>query len=222
MPKHKKNDRPAVILGSSSPRRHDFLTQLGISFDTIAPDITETPKTNEAPRVYARRLAIDKASDVLAKLASATIAADLGDMDIDFSNCNEFLIIAADTIVILGKTFLQKPKSAAEAKKMLTALSGKTHQVISGVCVIKVESGVAVKERSLSVVTDVTFKKLIPAEITGYVKSGEPMDKAGAYAIQGIGSFLVKNIKGSYTNVVGLPIAELVDLLRKEFAFEVF
>lgn len=218
-------NKTSVILASSSPRRREFLKQLALEFGIIVPDVPEAPRRNEAPRAYARRLACEKADAVFERLAPAALEGDLKELDKNLARIvakDELLVIAADTIVVLGKHILEKPRDDADAKRMLRALSGRVHDVITGVCVLKVEKGVPVKERAFTVSTSVRFKKLSPAEIDGYVATGEPRDKAGAYAIQGIGSFLVKSINGSYTNVVGLPVAELVDLLRKDFAFDVF
>ena len=189
---------PRLILASSSPRRQAFLKQLGIRFRIAVPDIDETPRRGESPAAFARRAARDKARAVAARAGSAPV------------------IVAADTIVVLGRTILGKPKHAADARRMLKLLSGRDHKVITGVCVLR-----GTKIRNFAVSTDVVFKELTAREIGFYVKSGEPMDKAGAYAIQGIGSFLVRAIRGSYTNVVGLPVAELLDVLERDFGMKI-
>jgi septum formation protein len=194
-----KTRKPNIILASSSPRRREFLKQLGIQFKIVGPRIEEQPERGEEPGHFAWRLAVDKASDVAARVPGRSI------------------IIAADTIVVLGKTILGKPKDAADAQRMLKMLSGREHEVITGVCVRQGK-----KKRSFVTSTDVEFKKLTKQEIEFYIASGEPMDKAGAYAIQGIGSFLVRKISGSYTNVVGLPVAELLDVLEKGFGLQLF
>ena len=217
--------KASVILASSSPRRREFLKNFDVEFGVIVPEVSEVEKRGEAPRVYARRLAVEKADAVFEQLAPAILAGDLKEMDEKLARVvasDELLIIAADTIVVRGKRMLQKPVDRADAQRMLRSLNGRAHEVVTGVCVLKIVNGKPVRERSFTVSTRVLFKKLTAAEIAGYVATGEPMDKAGAYAIQGIGSFLVKSIDGSYTNVVGLPVAELVDLLRKDFGFEVF
>jgi len=188
-----------IILASSSPRRREFLKQLGIPFKIVAPRIEEQPEKGEEPGHFAWRLAVDKALNVASRVPTQTI------------------IIAADTIVVLGKKILGKPKDAADAKRMLKMLSGREHEVLTGVCVMSGK-----KKRSFVSSTDVVFKKLTTQEIDFYVDSREPMDKAGAYAIQGIGSFLVREIRGSYTNVVGLPVAELMDVLEKGFRVPLF
>jgi septum formation protein len=188
-----------IILASSSPRRREFLKRLGIPFKIVAPRIREQPEKGEEPGHFAWRLAVDKAADVAARVPAKSI------------------VVAADTIVVLGKTILGKPRDAADARRMLKILSGREHEVVTGVCVMQGK-----KKRSFVTSTDVEFKTLTKQEIVFYVNSGEPMDKAGAYAIQGIGSFLVRGIRGSYTNVVGLPVAELMDVLEKEFGLGLF
>ena len=190
---------PAIILASSSPRRRAFLKQLGIPFKIVPPQVKEQPKKGEAPELFAGRLAVDKALDVAARLSTPA------------------LVIAADTIVVLGKTILGKPKNASDAQQMLKRLGGREHEVITGVCVLY-----GTKRRRFVTRTKVEFKNLAKQEIDYYIASGEPMDKAGAYAIQGIGSFLVRGIRGSYTNVVGLPVAELLDVLEREFEVKLF
>lgn len=190
---------PAIILASSSPRRREFLKQLGISFKIVAPRVEEQPEKGEEAGHFAWRLAVHKALYVASRVPSRSI------------------VIAADTIVVLGKTILGKPKDAADARRMLKMLSGREHEVITGVCVMSGK-----KRKSFVTSTDVEFKKLTTQEIDFYIASGEPMDKAGAYAIQGIGSFLVREIRGSYTNVVGLPVAELLDVLERGFKVPLF
>lgn len=190
---------PSIILASSSPRRREFLKHLGLPFKIVAPRVEEQPEKGEEPGHFAWRLAVDKALDVASRVPGKSI------------------VIAADTIVVLGKKILGKPKDGADAQCMLKMLSNREHTVITGVCVMQGK-----KKRSFVTSTDVDFKKLTKQEIDFYVASGEPMDKAGAYAIQGIGSFLVRQIRGSYTNVVGLPVAELLDVLEREFKVPLF
>lgn len=127
------------------------------------------------------------------------------------------LIIAADTIVLMGKKIIGKPTNKKEAEKILRLLSGKTHKVITGVCILKMPERIPFK---FSVLTDVTMVRMQDKDIRWYIKTGEPMDKAGAYGIQGIGGLFVKKINGSYTNVVGLPLPELLMALKKLNAIE--
>lgn len=201
---------PHLILASASPRRRQFLRQLGLTFDTWAPHVSETPRPGESPTRYARRVAEDKAHAVFSRLVRTR------------QPTGRTLIIAADTIVARGRRLLPKPRDARDAIRMLRYLSGNAHIVITGVCVLEVVRGHPGLRQRFTVSTRVWFKRLCEDEIRGYVATGEPMDKAGAYAIQGIGSFLVKRIQGSYTNVVGLPVAELLDCLENKFGVKVF
>ena len=177
-----------LILASASPRRRDLLASLGLNFEVQIPDIDETQNPDELPRSFAERLASEKA---------AAIHAD-----------SETVLIAADTIVVQGNRTLGKPADGAEAFEMLNGLSGQSHEVITGVCIKREE-----KVQVISVVTEVIFRNLEKEEIIRYIASGCPMDKAGAYAIQGGAAHMVKEIRGSYTNVVGLPLCELHELL---------
>ncbi|MDF7826571.1 Maf family protein [Pontiellaceae bacterium B12227] len=177
-----------LILASASPRRRELAALLGLDFEVQVPDIDETQKTNELPRLYAERMAREKA---------AAVDADA-----------ETVLIAADTIVVQGNCTLGKPRNDADAFEMLNGLSGQSHQVITGVCVKK-----GSYSQVISVVTEVIFRSLDREEIIRYIASGCPMDKAGAYAIQGGAAHMVKEIRGSYTNVVGLPLCELHELL---------
>jgi septum formation protein len=174
-----------IVLGSGSPRRRELLGQLGLEFDTISPDVDETPIGREDPVAYVRRVA-------MAKSAALGSAADA-------------LVIAADTTVDLGGDILGKPLDAADAAAMLRRLSARTHRVHTGVVL-------RIGDRTVTdVVTSlVTFVPLTPATIEWYVATGEPLDKAGAYAIQGAGAVLVQRIRGSVTNVVGLPLHSVV------------
>ncbi len=185
-----------IILASSSPRRIELLKGLGLKFDILPADIDETIYISDSPAMIARRLALQKAIAVQQKL-----------------NQNEFtntLIIAGDTIVVLGKRILGKPATKREAIKMLAQLSGKTHLVITALCILKDEKKVVGHE-----ITKVTFQKLSKGMIRRYVATGEPMDKAGAYGIQGKAALLVKKIEGDYFNVMGLPLVLLSEMLEK-------
>ena len=181
------------ILASRSPRRYELLKQVGLDFDVIPSGIEEDYIKGESPRKHVLRLAEAKALDV-------------GNQHPDR------WVVAADTIVYVDHSILGKPKSREEAKKMLRRLSGKGHRVLTGFSVHYLEKGKGDRE---AVQTAVKVKKLTPAEMEWYVKTGEPYDKAGGYAIQGMGSFMIESIKGSYTNVVGLPICELIQMLSR-------
>ena len=183
-----------IILASKSPRRRYLMERAGLEFSVIPSGITEDLVSTDSPESYARILAEYKAKDVSRMHPDSWV-------------------IGADTIVFIDNTILGKPGSPDEARKMLRRLSAKTHQVITGYCICcKAEN----RFFSDSIKTDVLFKELTDDEIQWYIHTGEPFDKAGSYAIQGLGTFLVKRINGSYTNVVGLPVCEVVEFLINE------
>ena len=179
-----------LVLASRSPRRAELLRAAGIEFTVRSVEIDETPREGEIPRDYVQRLAEEKAR---------AIAADESE-----------IVLAADTTVMLGREIMGKPADAEDAIRMLRALAGRKHQVITGVF-LKRGDDVAGDVAS----TDVWMAPMSEAEIADYVASGEPMDKAGAYAIQGLASRFIERIDGSYSNVVGLPIALTYRLLRE-------
>jgi septum formation protein len=181
------------ILASKSPRRYELLKQLGLDFDVIPSEIEEHFITNESPQGHVIRLAEGKALDV-------------------GERCPDRWVIAADTIVFINGSILGKPKNREEAMEMLRRLSGQEHWVLTGLSVHHLEKG---KEGQDAVQTAVKVKTLTPIEMEWYIRTGEPFDKAGGYAIQGIGSFMIEWIRGSYTNVVGLPICELIEILNR-------
>jgi len=188
------NDDPLLILASRSPRRRYLLEQAGLSFSVIPSSIDESSVPISSPEIYVRVLSEAKAHNVSEKYP-------------------EKWVIGADTIVLKDRTILGKPGSRAEARAMLKQLSGQTHEVFTGYS-IRCEE----KRRNFSetVKTEVLFKDLSDQEIEWYIHTAEPFDKAGAYAIQGLGTFLVKSINGSYTNVVGLPVCEVIECLITE------
>jgi septum formation protein len=179
-----------LILASRSPRRADLLRAAGFDFVVRVADIDETPRAGELPRDYESRLAYEKAHAI--------------------SAAPDEIVLAADTTVVVDNEILGKPEDAADAVRMLTALSGRAHEVITGICLRQGENIV----RGVDV-TGVWFSSLSPEEIEAYVASGEPMDKAGAYAIQGLASRFIPRIEGSYSNVVGLPVALVSEALSK-------
>lgn len=181
-----------IILASASPRRVEMLGMLGIPFEQKISQVHETLDYNSSPEEFARALALTKARDVAARE-------------------KEGLVIGADTIVLHRGRILGKPKDREDAASMLRALSGTRHQVISGLALVDAGTG---EEKVDHRVTDVIFRHLSDGEINGYIDTGEPMDKAGGYGIQGIGSILVKEICGCYSNVVGLPLTLLVEMLK--------
>jgi septum formation protein len=183
-----------LILASKSPRRRYLLQQAGLKFEVIPSSIDESSITRTEPVEYVRALSLAKANDIA-------------------EHYPDSWVIGADTIVIIENVILGKPNGKASARSMLQKLSGHTHQVYTGFTVIH-----RTRERQIShtVCTDVTFKALSNDEIEWYIHSDEPFDKAGAYAIQGLGTFLVRSINGSYTNVVGLPVCEIIEILIEE------
>jgi septum formation protein len=188
------HDRSGLILASKSPRRSELLEQAGLTFSVIPSDFDESTVAMSSPESYVISLAESKALDISQKHPAAWI-------------------IGADTIVLIDRKILGKPASINEARDMLQRLSGRTHQVLTGYCICCKKKNRFFSE---TIKTDVRFKKLNAAEINWYIQTGEPFDKAGAYAIQGLGTFLVKSINGSYTNVVGLPVCEVIEFLIRE------
>ena len=181
-----------VVLASGSPRRRAFLEDLGLTFEVRAADIDETPFPVEDPVVYVERLARAKA------LAARRLRSDE-------------VVIAADTTVVLDGEIIGKPTDDADAATILRRLSGRAHLVLSGVAVVVANSD----PHSIVVPTTVTFANLSDNDIAWYIGTGEPHGKAGAYAIQGRGAALVRSVEGSVTNIVGLPLVELAELLTK-------
>ncbi len=171
-----------LVLASQSPRRSDILRQAGIPFTVRVADVDESVLPGESPRAYVRRLAEAKARAVRA--------------------APEETVLGADTTVVIDGEILAKPVDAADARRMLALLSGRRHEVLTGICLLR--AGDAVCDCAT---TEVVFAPLSEREIAEYVASGEPMDKAGAYAIQGLASKFVERIEGDYFNVMGLPVA---------------
>ncbi|MHB1127734.1 MAG: Maf family protein [Bacillota bacterium] len=180
-----------IVLASASPRRQHLLAQLGLDFQVMVSNVEEKTRCQQ-PTGMVKELALAKATSIAGGLARG-------------------LVIGADTIVVLGGQVLGKPSSPSDAAKMLSKLSGCTHHVVTGVAVVDVETLRALVEAEI---TSVSFRDLSEEEIAGYVASGEPMDKAGGYGIQGLGAVLVKEIHGCYFNVVGLPLARLAQILK--------
>jgi septum formation protein len=186
-----------LVLASASPRRQELLRNAGISLVVQPADIDETPRAGELPRDYAERLAREKALAVWR----------LRPQDV---------VLGADTIVVVDEMILGKPADAADAARMLRLLSGRVHRVITGVCVVDaVAAGQLPVVRTTSETTLVTMNELSDEEIRDYIATGEPMDKAGAYAIQGMASRWIPRIEGDYSNVVGLPVALVHAMLRE-------
>jgi septum formation protein len=190
-----------LVLASSSPRRKELLESVGIDFEIIAPSCDESLLEKETPENYVIRIATDKSLSVSKKLQG------------------DCLVIGADTAVVVDNKVLGKPSNVTEAKEMLRKISGRAHHVLTAFSITKPVDEVL---HNHVVGTEVVVKTLEPEEIEGYIKTTEPMDKAGAYGIQGIGAFMIKEIRGSYTNVVGLPLVEIIDVLKKLGALELF
>lgn len=181
-----------IVLASASDRRKILLEQIGVVFDVVAVDVDETPQIKEPPLFYVQRLAELKARTALQKIK------------------NNLPVLGADTSVVFENQILGKPRDAQHAVEMLMLLSGKRHHVMTSVAMINNE------ERLLSFVstTEVSFDEITPAQAQAYWQTGEPVDKAGAYAIQGLAAMWVKEIKGSYSGVMGLPLYETAQLLK--------
>ena len=181
-----------IILASASPRRKELLDQIKVTYVTFPVDLDETPLCNEAPLDYVQRLAAEKSAVCLARLQT------------------DVPVLAADTTVVLGSLIMGKPKDKIDALAMLAQLSGKTHHVYTAISLRGHEHNQAVS------ITEVTFRCLTEQEILDYWDTGEPLDKAGGYAIQGRGGVFVESIKGSFSGVVGLPLFETAQLLAKQ------
>ena len=185
---------PLFVLASKSPRRRYLLKKAGLDFLVVPSQVDESKIVINDPESYVIELAKAKAEDIAQKYP-------------------ESWVIGADTIVVIDDAILGKPRSKNDARNMLLRLSGRIHQVYTGFAICcKAEKRIF----SQVVKTDVLFKKLSEEEIQWYIHTPEPFDKAGAYAIQGIGTFLIRSIHGSYTNVVGLPVCEVIEFLIKE------
>jgi septum formation protein len=182
---------PMLVLASASPRRQELLRNAGITFDVQPAHIAEDPLPGEGARDCAERLARDKA------------------LAVALQRPHDF-VLGADTVVVVDGQLLGKPTDAADAARMLRLLSGREHQVITGVCLV-----VSAQPSVASETTVVTVSEITGEDIADYVASGEPMDKAGAYAIQGLASRWIPRIEGDYSNVVGLPVALVLRMLRE-------
>jgi len=185
--------RKRIVLASGSPRRRELVRMIGLKFELAVPLIRETASLSARPHNLVTELALAKALSLAHKFPDA-------------------LILGADTIVVLDGKILGKPENRSEAGAMLRVLSGRTHTVYTGLALVDVPTGIreTAYEKSL-----VTMKKISPAEIRDYVATGEPMDKAGSYGIQGYGAVFIKHINGCFFNVMGLPVARLYDMLKE-------
>lgn len=184
-----------IVLASGSPRRKEILENMNLKFDIIKSEIEETKIENESPENLVKRLSYEKAYDIACKNI-------------------EDIVIGADTVVVLENEVLGKPKDKEEAFEMLKRMSGKEHSVITGVSILCLNIK---KEISNFYVSKVKFKNLSDEDIYSYIETGECMDKAGAYGIQGLGGLLVEYIKGDYFNIVGFPISSTSEILKNDF-----
>jgi septum formation protein len=181
------------ILASASPRRVELLRLIGLDFTVMPSGVDETFQRGETPREHVLRLSEEKALTVSLLHPDAWV-------------------LGADTIVIIAGEVLGKPGSFPEAKEMLEKLSGQEHKVFTGFSIVRQETGILIRE---VVESSVLFREITSDELSWYVGSEEPYDKAGAYAVQGMGAFFIREIRGSYTNVMGLPLCEVVDALKR-------
>jgi septum formation protein len=193
---------PEIVLASASPRRRELLAQVGIRVQVVPSTADETLLEDETPEAHVIRLSCAKAMEVVER------SGQVGRW-----------FIGSDTVVVRDDVILGKPADAQGAAAMLSSLAGRSHRVISGYAVHDRQTG---RTLSSAVTTRVFFKDLTSWEIEGYIATGEPFDKAGAYAIQGVGAFMVPRIEGSYTNVVGLPLCEVIAALEDLGALEMF
>ena len=182
-----------IILASASPRRKELLEKIGLKFEVEPSNYAEDMHSKLSPDKLARAISLEKARAVARKHKNA-------------------IVIAADTFIVFRGKIMGKPNTEAEARKMLMTLKGKSHSVITGFTIMDTEEN---KVLTKSVETVIHIKKLTPKEIDAYVKSKEPLDKAGAYAIQGLGSVIVERIEGDYFNVMGLPLSALAESLTE-------
>ena len=182
-----------LILASGSSRRQELLRNAGFTFEVRPSSIPEEPRPDETPEAFGRRMAAEKALEVAARSPA------------------ESLVLGADTVVVVGAEILNKPGNSEEAARILRELSGRSHRVLTGVCLVKAPRTIEARGESD---TRVWFRPLAEDEIRDYVATGEPLDKAGAYGIQGRASRFVTRIEGCYFNVVGLPVALVDEMLR--------
>ena len=193
---HGQDHMKKIILASESPRRRELLGALGLDFEIAVSGIEENQMDGETPEQHALRLAREKALTISRQRPEA-------------------IVIGADTVVIIDHELLGKPEDVIQAEAMLKKLSGRTHEVITGFAIVQRDE--VMVNRAVS--SDVLFKEISEQERQWYIQTEEPYDKAGSYAVQGIGAFFIREIRGSYTNVIGLPLSEVVEALQDIGAF---
>ena len=209
-----------LLLASGSPRRKTLLEDLGISIRAVPSNIPEVLHADEDPVHYAKRMAREKVLAVARRTESTLYLDSEGIPRSSYGSGNDVTrwVLGADTIVVLNDQVYEKPKDSHDAYTMLSRLSGQEHEVITAFCILDILKN---KEGLQAVHTKVRFKHLSKLEIEKYVALGEGTDKAGSYGVQGVGSYLVESIHGSYTNVVGLPLCQVVEMLQEMGASEV-
>ena len=186
-----------IVLASASPRRCELLNQIGVRFEQQSAEVNETPRTKESAEEYVSRLALDKARAIWKCRGYQGIA-----------------VLGADTSVVMDEQLFAKPQDFEDCRRMLRSLSGRKHQVLTAVALVREREAIRVS------VSDVWFRRISDSEIDAYWRSGEPVDKAGSYAIQGIAGIFIKRLEGSYSGVMGLPLLETAQLLT-EFEIEI-
>jgi septum formation protein len=199
-----------LVLASASPRRAELLRAAGFDFEIIVTAVDERLRPNEQPAVFVRRLAAEKSAAGLAKVRPAEVGRNAGDLASGFSRADDLVVLGADTAVVVDGDVLGKPRNDREATAMLARLSGRRHEVLTGVSL-----RTRAAEAGFVEATTVEFSQLSDPQIAWYIASGEGRDKAGAYAIQGLAGRFIPRIEGSYSNVVGLPLAATADLVVK-------
>jgi len=196
------NDDSGIVLASGSPRRSDLLASVGLRFAVVPSRASEEILAGETAVAHVKRLSLDKAGEVANR-----------------PDVSGRWFVGSDTVVVRDGDILGKPSDSADAARMLRSLAGRSHTVVSGFAIVDRREGTRISE---AVQTTVRFRELTEAEIAGYIATGEPFGKAGAYAIQGIGAFMVRSIEGSYTSVVGLPLCETIEMLQRLGAVRLF
>ncbi|MFH1531860.1 MAG: Maf family protein [Pseudomonadota bacterium] len=213
-----------LVLASQSPRRKELLERIGFTIRTIPADVPEVIQEGETPTEFVKRLAREKVLTVVDRLQATTFnlaestQSQQSSSILASKDSQIRWVVGADTVVVLGDDLLGKPTDQDHAFDMLQRLSGREHKVITGFCIFDLLKN---KEGLQAVVSTVRFKRLTRPEIEKYLGAGESLDKAGAYAVQGIGAYMIDSIQGSYTNVVGLPLCQMMEMLEEMGATDI-
>ena len=206
-----------IILASQSPRRKDLLERMGFSVKVVPAQIDESQMEGELVENFVKRVAREKVLGVVGRLQTTLYPTDAAGQPLPTAaggrrHIETRWVIGADTVVVQNNKVMGKPADTAEAVETLARLSGKRHRVLTGFCIHDLKKN---KEGVQAVSTEVTFKRLSSSEIDKYISVGESMDKAGSYAIQGVGAYMVDSIVGSYTNVIGLPMCQVIEMMEE-------